>query len=58
MIAIAVITSNCLIFLQEKCPIEEVFPQLKCTKEGLTTQEGEARVQIFGYNKLEEKKVF
>ncbi|KAH0871427.1 hypothetical protein HID58_078449, partial [Brassica napus] len=40
----------------EKCPIEEVFQQLKCTKEGLTTQEGEARVQIFGYNKLEEKK--
>ncbi|KAL0739205.1 hypothetical protein Bca4012_015415 [Brassica carinata] len=41
----------------EKCPIEEVFTQLKCTKEGLTNQEGEARVQIFGYNKLEEKKV-
>ncbi|KAL0891282.1 hypothetical protein Bca101_015265 [Brassica carinata] len=40
----------------EKCPIEEVFTQLKCTKEGLTNQEGEARVQIFGYNKLEEKK--
>ncbi|CAH8315181.1 unnamed protein product [Eruca vesicaria subsp. sativa] len=40
----------------EKIPIEEVFQQLKCTKEGLTTQEGEARVQIFGYNKLEEKK--
>ncbi|CAH8322997.1 unnamed protein product [Eruca vesicaria subsp. sativa] len=40
----------------EKCPLEEVFQQLKCTKEGLTTQEGEARVQIFGYNKLEEKK--
>ncbi|KAL0660044.1 hypothetical protein Bca4012_080629 [Brassica carinata] len=41
----------------EKIPIEEVFQQLKCTKEGLTTQEGEARVQIFGLNKLEEKKV-
>ncbi|KAL0660045.1 hypothetical protein Bca4012_080630 [Brassica carinata] len=41
----------------EKVPIEEVFQQLKCTKEGLTTQEGEARVQIFGLNKLEEKKV-
>ncbi|KAG5407332.1 hypothetical protein IGI04_013451 [Brassica rapa subsp. trilocularis] len=40
----------------EKVPIEEVFQQLKCTKEGLTTQEGEARVQIFGLNKLEEKK--
>lgn len=43
---------------QEKIPIEEVFEQLKCTKEGLTSQEGEARLQIFGPNKLEEKKVF
>ncbi|KAJ0251728.1 ATPase 1 [Hirschfeldia incana] len=40
----------------EKIPIEEVFQQLKCTKEGLTTQEGEERIQIFGPNKLEEKK--
>lgn len=42
---------------QEKIPIEEVFQQLKCTREGLTTQEGEDRIQIFGFNKLEEKKV-
>ncbi|KAL0891280.1 hypothetical protein Bca101_015263 [Brassica carinata] len=34
----------------------ETVDLLKCTKEGLTTQEGEARVQIFGLNKLEEKK--
>ncbi|XP_073031351.1 ATPase 8, plasma membrane-type-like [Primulina eburnea] len=40
----------------EKIPIEEVFTQLKCTREGLTSEEGEKRVQIFGYNKLEEKK--
>ncbi|RID44296.1 hypothetical protein BRARA_I01103 [Brassica rapa] len=40
----------------EKIPIEEVFQQLKCTREGLTTQEGEDRIQIFGPNKLEEKK--
>ncbi|KAL2632628.1 hypothetical protein R1flu_004107 [Riccia fluitans] len=40
----------------EHIPLEEVFQQLKCTTEGLTTQEGEARLQIFGYNKLEEKK--
>jgi hypothetical protein len=26
----------------EKIPIEEVFQQLKCSREGLTTQEGEA----------------
>ena len=42
---------------QEKIPIEEVFQQLKCTREGLTTQEGEDRIVIFGPNKLEEKKV-
>lgn len=34
----------------------EVFEQLKCTPKGLTTAEGEKRLQIFGYNKLEEKK--
>ncbi|KAK4757805.1 hypothetical protein SAY87_019106 [Trapa incisa] len=40
----------------EKIPIEEVFEQLKCTREGLSAQEGEQRLQIFGLNKLEEKK--
>ena len=42
---------------QEKIPIEEVFEQLKCTKEGLTTNEAADRIQIFGPNKVEEKKV-
>ncbi|KAL4295635.1 hypothetical protein GQ457_12G025530 [Hibiscus cannabinus] len=40
----------------EKIPIEEVFEQLKCTREGLSSQEGDCRLQIFGPNKLEEKK--
>ncbi|XP_010259861.1 PREDICTED: plasma membrane ATPase [Nelumbo nucifera] len=40
----------------ERIPVQEVFEQLKCTKEGLTTEEGEQRLQIFGPNKLEEKK--
>ncbi|KAK2449254.1 plasma membrane ATPase [Trifolium repens] len=40
----------------ERIPIEEVFEQLKCTREGLSTAEGENRIQIFGPNKLEEKK--
>ncbi|PKU72264.1 plasma membrane ATPase [Dendrobium catenatum] len=40
----------------EKIPIEEVFEQLKCTKEGLSSDEGANRLQIFGPNKLEEKK--
>ncbi|XP_022639535.1 ATPase 8, plasma membrane-type isoform X1 [Vigna radiata var. radiata] len=39
----------------EHIPVEEVFKQLKCTKEGLTSAEGEKRLQIFGPNKLEEK---
>lgn len=43
--------------IQEKIPIEEVFEQLKCTKQGLSTEEGEQRLQIFGPNKLEEKTV-
>ncbi|XP_031109119.1 plasma membrane ATPase 4 [Ipomoea triloba] len=40
----------------EKIPIEEVFEQLKCTREGLSSAEGANRLQIFGPNKLEEKK--
>ncbi|KAF1891166.1 hypothetical protein Lal_00001307, partial [Lupinus albus] len=40
----------------ERVPIEEVFQQLKCTKEGLSSGEGANRLEIFGPNKLEEKK--
>ncbi|MQM05705.1 hypothetical protein Taro_038520 [Colocasia esculenta] len=40
----------------ERIPVEEVFAQLRCTKEGLTTEEGERRLLMFGPNKLEEKK--
>ncbi|XVF26504.1 hypothetical protein REPUB_Repub14bG0022200 [Reevesia pubescens] len=40
----------------ERIPVEEVFQQLKCTKEGLSSEEGHKRLQIFGPNKLEEKK--
>lgn len=40
----------------ESVPVEEVFEKLKCTREGLSTAEGENRLQIFGPNKLEEKK--
>ncbi|CAK9874914.1 unnamed protein product [Sphagnum jensenii] len=39
----------------EHIPVEEVFAQLRCTKEGLTTDEGNNRLAIFGSNKLEEK---
>ncbi|CAA2955219.1 plasma membrane ATPase 4-like [Olea europaea subsp. europaea] len=40
----------------ERIPVEEVFEQLKCTREGLSSEEGESRLRIFGPNKLEEKK--
>ncbi|KAL0358331.1 UNVERIFIED_CONTAM: ATPase 6, plasma membrane-type [Sesamum angustifolium] len=40
----------------ENIPIEEVFQELKCSRDGLTSDEGAKRLQIFGANKLEEKK--
>ncbi|KAJ3693398.1 hypothetical protein LUZ60_008878 [Juncus effusus] len=40
----------------ERIPIDEVFEQLKCSKEGLSSEEGTSRLQLFGPNKLEEKK--
>ncbi|CAM8961534.1 unnamed protein product [Rhodiola kirilowii] len=40
----------------ERIPVDEVFAHLKCTKEGLSSEEGDERLQIFGSNKLEEKK--
>ncbi|KAL8482254.1 hypothetical protein ACS0TY_028417 [Phlomoides rotata] len=41
----------------ENIPIDEVFENLRCTGEGLTTAAAEERLVIFGHNKLEEKKV-
>nr|GMC75861.1 plasma membrane ATPase 1 [Ipomoea batatas] len=40
----------------ENIPIEEVFENLRCTKDGLTSQAAQERLDIFGHNKLEEKK--
>ncbi|XP_050382307.1 ATPase 9, plasma membrane-type isoform X1 [Argentina anserina] len=40
----------------ERIPVQEVFEQLQCTKEGLSSDEGQKRLQVFGPNKLEEKK--
>ncbi|XP_038718139.1 ATPase 9, plasma membrane-type [Tripterygium wilfordii] len=40
----------------ENIPVDEVFEQLKCSREGLSSEEGQKRLQIFGPNKLEEKK--
>lgn len=37
--------------------MQEVFEQLRCTKEGLTSEEGQKRLQVFGPNKLEEEHV-
>ncbi|KAF8029228.1 hypothetical protein BT93_E1786 [Corymbia citriodora subsp. variegata] len=39
----------------ERLPLEEVFEQLRTSHQGLSSEDAEARVQIFGPNKLEEK---
>lgn len=43
--------------MQENIPIEEVLKCLNCTREGLKTKEIQERLDLFGYNKLEEKNV-
>lgn len=42
---------------QENISLEEVFDNLKCTRLGLNSDEARERLDLFGYNKLEEKKV-
>ncbi|KAI5679524.1 hypothetical protein M9H77_00751 [Catharanthus roseus] len=39
----------------ERIPLEEVFEQLRTSKAGLTSEDVEVRLRIFGPNKLEEK---
>jgi len=34
-----------------------VFENLRCSREGLSTQQAQQRLEIFGPNKLEEKEV-
>ncbi|KAJ6389203.1 hypothetical protein OIU77_027525 [Salix suchowensis] len=42
----------------ENVPVEEVFERLKCTKEGaLSDDDVKKRLGLFGYSKLEEKKL-
>ena len=48
---------NHLRVLQERLPLEEVFEQLRTSARGLSSDDAEARLHIFGYNKLEEKTV-
>lgn len=43
--------------LQERIPLEQVFELLKTSPTGLSSDDAEARLQIFGPNKLEERKV-
>ncbi|KAG8653726.1 plasma membrane ATPase 1 isoform X1 [Manihot esculenta] len=40
----------------ENIPLEEVFDHLKCTRKGLSADAVQERLDLFGYNKLEEKK--
>uniref|UniRef100_A0A2C9WJG2 Plasma membrane ATPase n=1 Tax=Manihot esculenta TaxID=3983 RepID=A0A2C9WJG2_MANES len=44
------------VFLKESIPVEEVFEKLKCTRKGLTSDDVQQRLGVFGSNKLEEKK--
>ena len=37
--------------------MDEVFTFLKCSKEGLSSNEAQTRAAMFGPNKLEERKV-
>ncbi|KAI4329008.1 hypothetical protein L6164_021315 [Bauhinia variegata] len=39
----------------ERIPIDEVFEQLRTSRAGLSSEDAEARILIFGPNKLEEK---
>lgn len=39
----------------ENVPIEELFEQLRCDRNGLTSEAAQERLTIFGPNKLEEK---
>ncbi|KAH7866279.1 hypothetical protein Vadar_018033 [Vaccinium darrowii] len=39
----------------ERLPLEEVFEQLRTSRGGLTSEDAQVRLQIFGPNKLEEK---
>lgn len=40
----------------ENIDLEGVSENLKCTREGLSSEAVEERLKLFGYNKLEEKK--
>ncbi|CDO97774.1 unnamed protein product [Coffea canephora] len=40
----------------EHIPLEEVFEQLRTSQAGLSSEDAEVRLQIFGPNKLEEKR--
>ncbi|KAK7843634.1 atpase 7 [Quercus suber] len=40
----------------ENIPIEEVCEHLKCTREGLNSDEVQKRLEVFGHSKLEEKR--
>lgn len=46
---------NCL--TQENIPIEEVFENLQCTRKGLSSDDVKEWLDLFGYNKLEDKRL-
>lgn len=55
--AFVVFVDGFLVALQENIPLEEVFENLRCSRQGLSAQQAQQRLEIFGPNKLEEKEV-
>ncbi|GFS42319.1 H[+]-ATPase 7 [Actinidia rufa] len=55
-VSLEAISKEIVDLVQRNIPIEEVFEKLACTSAGLCTDEVQKRLDVFGYNKLEEKK--
>lgn len=43
--------------IQESLPLEEVFEQLNTSRTGLSSSDAAERLQLFGANRLQEKRV-
>jgi len=47
----------CIVRIQESLPLEEVFEQLNTSRGGLSSSGAAERLQLFGANRLQEKRV-
>ena len=57
VVVVLLVLNSTISFIEENNPVEEVFVKLKCSNKGLTTSDAQARIAMFGPNKLEEKNV-